>query len=167
MGNSSMGEILQPMAMGPLAQQPTSKPEAKGLTSDVESSLVRAAENLSVELSATRTGLTKKTEHQWKPSSDPVKTGGPNWQRQQIQPKTLPPQQQQLPRGGTAVDWSRGLYGGHFPVQPQPQPMMVQQPYMMYPQPSMQPAMWQQPPPPSAQQQDPFGPIGTQHAHLF
>ena len=47
MGNSSMGEILQPMALGPLAQQPTSKPEAKGLTSDVESSLVRAAENLS------------------------------------------------------------------------------------------------------------------------
>ena len=43
-----MGEILQPTAVSPLAaQQTTSQPEVKGLTSDVESSLVRAAENLS------------------------------------------------------------------------------------------------------------------------
>ena len=43
-----MGEILQPIAVSPLAaQQMTSQPEVKGLTSDVESSLVRAAENLS------------------------------------------------------------------------------------------------------------------------
>ena len=47
-GHSTMGEILLPTATGPLATQQTmSKPEAKGLTSDVESSLVRAAENLS------------------------------------------------------------------------------------------------------------------------
>lgn len=43
-----MGEILQPTAVSPLAvQQKTTQPEVKGLTSDVESSLVRAAENLS------------------------------------------------------------------------------------------------------------------------
>ena len=91
-----------------------------------------------------------RTEHQWKPSGDPVKTGGPNWHRQQIQPKTLPPQVTisrsvqpflllltaphvctQLAKGGTSVDWSRGMYQGYFPMPSQSYPMMVQQPYMV------------------------------------
>ena len=45
-----MGGILQPQAVGPLATQPT-QPQPQRLTKDVESSLARAAENLSMSSS--------------------------------------------------------------------------------------------------------------------
>lgn len=45
-----LGDVLQPVAMGPLAatSQPSQQP--KRLTSDVDTSLVQAAANLSLEL---------------------------------------------------------------------------------------------------------------------
>ena len=46
-----MGGILQPQSVGPLASQPT-KPQPQRLTKDVDSSLARAAENLSMSTSS-------------------------------------------------------------------------------------------------------------------
>ena len=48
MGNS-LGDLLQPVATGPLAA-PVSQPQPKRLTTDVDSSLAQAAANLSIEL---------------------------------------------------------------------------------------------------------------------
>lgn len=48
-GANSLGEVLQPVATGPLAV-PVSQPQPKRLTSDVDSSLAQAAANLSIEL---------------------------------------------------------------------------------------------------------------------
>ena len=49
MGNS-LGDVLQPVATGPLAA-PVSQAQPKRLTTDVDSSLAQAAANLSIELS--------------------------------------------------------------------------------------------------------------------
>lgn len=46
-----MGGILQPQAVGPLASESTLKPQPQRLTKDVDSSLARAAENLSMSSS--------------------------------------------------------------------------------------------------------------------
>lgn len=159
---NGLGGILEPTAVGAHAAKQSSlppPPQPVGLGGiDVESSLTKAAENLTMELGRTgRTGLTVKTEHQWKPSAPSVKTGGPNWQPQQIQPKTLVPgPQPAASKGGAPADWNAGMYSGYFP-----QSGIAQQPFM---QPPTQVPAWPQQP---VQPQDPFGPIGTQHPQLF
>jgi hypothetical protein len=72
-----------------------------------------------------KTGMVKKTEHQWKPPAPLVKTGGENFMKMHIQPQTLQPQVTATaqPRGGQPVNWSGGMHAGHFPVQP----TMIQQ----------------------------------------
>ena len=58
-GNNSngFGDILQPITSGPLAGAP--QPQAKPLTTDVDSSLAQAAANLSLELtSGNKPGIT-------------------------------------------------------------------------------------------------------------
>lgn len=180
------GDILMPQAVGPLASQSMMQPQPQRLTKDVDSSLARAAENLSIEMSGSRGGIAKKAEHQWGPTKESVKTGGANYIKQQLQPRSLPPGA----GGGAPVDWSKGSYAGYFPNQPpmQQQPVMMQpgmmQPGMMQPgmgmgmmQPGMgmmpqqqftqqpQGGMWSQQPV-RQQPADPFGSLG-QHASLF
>lgn len=150
-GSNGLGDILQPISSGPLAtKQP---PPQQKLTTDVDSSLALAANNLSLELGggvggSTVMPLTKKITHKWGGDQSTMKgtlTGGPSWQRQQpLQPSTLPPLQQ----GGTnvgsqPVDWSKGgMYGGYFPYQQpvQPQPSYGIQPsgFGFQPQPQVQ-----------------------------
>lgn len=98
--------------------------------------------------------LFRRSDHQWSAPKESVKTGGPNWQRQNLQPKTLQPGESK----GGAIDWSRGVPTGHFPLnntmQPAPQMMgtggmgmMTQSPMMMGPrQPTMMGGGMQQPP---------------------
>ncbi len=90
-----------------------------------------------------------------------MKTGGPNWQRQNLQPSTVSSMQQS--KG--AADWSSGMQAGHFPVNPMqsqppvmmggggmmPPPMVGQPPMMMGGQPGMM--MGSQP---MGMQQQPF-----------
>lgn len=149
-----LGDVLQPMAVGPPAPAMLLKegPALSVLTSDVESSLARAAANLDLG-STSNTGLAKKTEHQWKPVSASVKTGGPNWQKQQIQPKTLPSQSAEVPKGGAPVNWSSGQYGGYFPSATPAHPAVPAGPMMMGGTASYQPFMMLQPP---VQQQPPM-----------
>lgn len=96
-----------------------------------------------------------RTDHQWNAPKESVKTGGPNWQKQNLQSATIPPVQQ-----SKAANWSSGMQAGHFPVNPmQSQPMMVGQPMMMGAQQPMmmgrgQPMMMQQP---MGMQTQPFG----------
>lgn len=47
------GDILMPQSVGPLASQSTTQPQPQRLTKDVDSSLARAAENLSMSTSTT------------------------------------------------------------------------------------------------------------------
>jgi hypothetical protein len=119
------GGLLTPEAVGAHAslKQTPGGQVVSGLTSDVESSLVRAAENLS--LIGDKTGMVKKAEHQWKPPAPLVKTGGEKFMKLQIQPQTLQPHATATaqPRGGQPANWSGGMHAGHFPVQP----TMIQQ----------------------------------------
>ena len=75
-----------------------------------------------------------RADHQWGPTKESVKTGGANYIKQQLQPRSLPPGA----GGGAPVDWSKGSYAGYFPNQPP----MQQQPVMMQPG-MMQPGMMQ------------------------
>jgi hypothetical protein len=142
------GHLLTPEAVGAHASlQHTLSPQAAGLTKDVDSSLVQAAENLTLGFSD-KTGMIKKTEHQWKPTAPSVKTGGESFMKMQILPKTLQPHQPppaQPQGGGQPANWSGAMHAGHFPVQLTQQPVGV---------------MWQQPQPVMGQprpQQDLFG----------
>ena len=89
-----------------------------------------------------------------------MKTGGPNWQRQNLQPSTITPMQQPQPGSvGRSADWSSGLQAGHFPAMGM-QNQMARPPTMMGVQPmgvqpmgggmgmmQQQPMMMQQPGP--------------------
>lgn len=120
------GDLLTPEAVGAHANIQPSPQATVGLTTDVDSSLVRAAENLTLGFGS-KTGMAKKTEHQWKPPAPTVKTGGENFMKMQIQPKTLQPGQPQSQPRGQPANWSGGLQAGHFPLQPSmmPQPTGV------------------------------------------
>lgn len=148
------GDLLTPEAVGPHATVKQTEGQGPGgsiLTRDVDSSLVRAAETLSLDF-GDKTGMVKKTEHQWKPSAPSVRTGGEHFMKMQIQPKTLQPHTTQTgqPAGGQPANWSGasgGMYAGHFPAQP----MMMQQPagagmYGQMPQPAVPYAVGQQRP---------------------
>lgn len=61
-----------------------------------------------------------------------MKTGGPNWQRQNLQPSTLQPMEQ----AAKSANWSGGMQAGHFPINPmQSQPVTMGQPMGMQQQP--------------------------------
>jgi hypothetical protein len=66
------GGILTPQAVGPLASQSTMQPQPKKLTKDVDSSLVRAAENLSMSTSTTSSSNNSYFSTTWPPTT----TGG-------------------------------------------------------------------------------------------
>ncbi|XP_064404665.1 phosphatidylinositol-binding clathrin assembly protein-like isoform X2 [Halichondria panicea] len=213
------GGILRPQAAGPLASQELLEPvkSTPGLGEDVESSLAMAAANLSmytwpsnntashapsshdlwaVELghSGNKAGVLKKTEHQWTPAKESVRTGGNNFQRQGIQARTLTSQDSMKAGAGAGapVDWNKSMYGGHFPQQYPSQPMgpptmmgppammgygmmPPQQPFGMQPvapmmqsgggwYPGQQPQGFQQQ---QQQPNDPFGAIPSQNKSLF
>jgi hypothetical protein len=144
------GVLLTPEAVGVHATMQLSPQHMAGLTSDVDSSLVRAAENLSLNI-GNKTGMTKKTEHQWRPPAPSVKTGGEKFMKMQMQPKTLGPTQPRA-QGGQPANWSGvsgGMQAGHFPMQP---PMMQQPTGTMWQQQPVNYSMGQPRP-----QQDLFG----------
>lgn len=66
-----------------------------------------------------------RTEHQWTPAKESVRTGGNNFQRQGIQARTLTSQDSMKAGAGAGapVDWNKSMYGGHFPQQYPSQPM--------------------------------------------
>lgn len=66
------GGILTPQAVGPLASQSTVQPQPQRLTKDVESSLARAAENLSMSTATTSSSNNSYFATAWPPTT----TGG-------------------------------------------------------------------------------------------
>ena len=66
------GGILMPQAVGPLASQSMTQPQPQRLTKDVDSSLARAAENLSMSSSTTSSSNNSYFSTAWPPTT----TGG-------------------------------------------------------------------------------------------
>lgn len=63
------GSILTPQAVGPLASQSMTQPQPQRLTKDVESSLARAAENLSMSTSTTSSSNNSYFSSAWSPTT--------------------------------------------------------------------------------------------------
>ena len=112
-----MGGILQPQAVGPMASSGT-PPQPKRLTKDVESSLARAAENLSMSSSsssstfapfATPTSPQSSTPQTWGAVAGNIDTGSApwttatNWSGQLLQPGSCqgPPGSASVSAAGT------------------------------------------------------------------
>ncbi|XP_028515417.1 phosphatidylinositol-binding clathrin assembly protein-like, partial [Exaiptasia diaphana] len=119
-------------------------------------------DNLSLHNGGTTTKTTK-SQHQWTPAQPQVKTGGPNWQKQNLPARSTVPSAQMGWGSGSISPQQPGMYRPPFgqPVGQPPagQPMGGQPP--MFPggfaagQPQQQPA-------------DPFGPIpGSQVSEKF
>lgn len=63
------GSILTPQAVGPLASQSVMQPQPQRLTKDVDSSLARAAENLSMSTSTTSSSSNSYFSTAWPPTT--------------------------------------------------------------------------------------------------
>ncbi|XP_065907439.1 phosphatidylinositol-binding clathrin assembly protein LAP-like [Dysidea avara] len=165
------GNILQPTVTYNMGNQSLQKPQPRNLGSSLETGLTSAVENLSLGLD--KSGFTpQKTQHQWKPPTSTVKTGGPNWQSSMAS-TNVQPQPTMMPQGMMGYG---GMTGGYYGMN---QPMMpgyggtMMQPGMSaggmgtnWNQPNMIQQQQQQPSQFSTPQ-DPFGPITASQQPLF
>ncbi|RDD45974.1 Phosphatidylinositol-binding clathrin assembly protein [Trichoplax sp. H2] len=154
--------VMQPTVLGTeKAQQIQNNDSNAQLSNDLDSSLAKAAENLTLRnTNATVPAkgsvmASKKSKHQWTPSQPQKLTGGDNYQFRPIAATTTT-------TWGQPGTWNQQQTAG-FPQQQFTQPMAMQQPVNplnpfqqqnMFPTQSQPQAAFQRPP---LQPQDPFG----------
>ena len=105
------GDILMPQAVGPLASQSMMQPQPQRLTKDVDSSLARAAENLSMSTSTTSSSNNSYFSTAWPPVST---TGGnststPHWGSGSNITGTSPWTTSAADSAGGQLQWAQGM----------------------------------------------------------
>ncbi|XP_031554352.1 phosphatidylinositol-binding clathrin assembly protein LAP-like [Actinia tenebrosa] len=168
LGTASNTGVLKPVAADNAApnlvtKQQTQDDSAKG-TGDLMSSLERVTKSLDnlMVINGGTSPASKKGQHQWTPAQPQQKTGGPNWQKQNLQParSTVPPAQV-----GWGAGPQQGMYRPPFgqPAMPTGMPQRMGGNPAMFPSAfGSQPSNLGQPQQPS----DPFGPIPGSQARF-
>ena len=108
------GGILTPQAVGPLASQSVMQPQPQRLTKDVDSSLARAAENLSMSTSTTSSSNNSYFSTAWPPTtaSGNVSTSSPHQVGRGINNITGTSPWTSAHSAGGQLQWPQGVPAG-------------------------------------------------------